>query len=95
VGASITRSTNVDVSYDNPVATRNAVDAAIGAGFTHLAQPERPVSRGHCPLDCGRDHRTIPTLSNPRTPLALVLSQSHITVVPTDCNLATHPSLTN
>ncbi len=36
MGASITRSTNVGVSYDNPVATRNAVDAAIGAGFTHL-----------------------------------------------------------
>ena len=34
--ASITRSTNLGVSYDDPAATRNAVEAAIGAGFTHL-----------------------------------------------------------
>ncbi len=41
--ASITRSFHVPVSYDKPAATRDAVSAAIGAGFTHivlsLAQP--------------------------------------------------------
>jgi alkanesulfonate monooxygenase SsuD/methylene tetrahydromethanopterin reductase-like flavin-dependent oxidoreductase (luciferase family) len=34
--ASITRSFHVRVSYDDPTATRNAVDAAIDAGFTHI-----------------------------------------------------------
>jgi alkanesulfonate monooxygenase SsuD/methylene tetrahydromethanopterin reductase-like flavin-dependent oxidoreductase (luciferase family) len=33
---SITRSTNVPVSYDEPAATRHAVGAALDAGFTHL-----------------------------------------------------------
>ncbi len=34
--ASIVRSTNVGVSYEDPAATRSAVGAAAGAGFTHL-----------------------------------------------------------
>ena len=34
--ASITRSIILPVSYDQPAATRNAVRAAVGAGFTHV-----------------------------------------------------------
>jgi len=34
--ASIARSFHVSVSYDDPIATRHAVDAAINAGFTHI-----------------------------------------------------------
>jgi alkanesulfonate monooxygenase SsuD/methylene tetrahydromethanopterin reductase-like flavin-dependent oxidoreductase (luciferase family) len=34
--ASITRSTNVRVSYEEPAATRDAVDEAVVAGFTHI-----------------------------------------------------------
>jgi alkanesulfonate monooxygenase SsuD/methylene tetrahydromethanopterin reductase-like flavin-dependent oxidoreductase (luciferase family) len=34
--ASITRSTNVRVSYEDPAATRGAVSEALAAGFTHL-----------------------------------------------------------
>jgi alkanesulfonate monooxygenase SsuD/methylene tetrahydromethanopterin reductase-like flavin-dependent oxidoreductase (luciferase family) len=34
--ASITRSTNVRVSYDDPAAARDAVDEALVAGFTHI-----------------------------------------------------------
>jgi alkanesulfonate monooxygenase SsuD/methylene tetrahydromethanopterin reductase-like flavin-dependent oxidoreductase (luciferase family) len=34
--ATIVRSTNVTVSYDNPAATRDAVAAAVAAGFTHI-----------------------------------------------------------
>ncbi len=33
---SITRSTSVRVSYEDPVATRDTVDAALLAGFTHI-----------------------------------------------------------
>jgi alkanesulfonate monooxygenase SsuD/methylene tetrahydromethanopterin reductase-like flavin-dependent oxidoreductase (luciferase family) len=34
--ASITRSTNVRVDYQDPAATRDAVAAVLGAGFTHI-----------------------------------------------------------
>jgi alkanesulfonate monooxygenase SsuD/methylene tetrahydromethanopterin reductase-like flavin-dependent oxidoreductase (luciferase family) len=34
--ASITRSFHVPVSYDDPATTRDTVDAAINAGFTHI-----------------------------------------------------------
>jgi alkanesulfonate monooxygenase SsuD/methylene tetrahydromethanopterin reductase-like flavin-dependent oxidoreductase (luciferase family) len=34
--ASITRSTNVPVAYDDPAATRHAVGAALDAGFRHI-----------------------------------------------------------
>ena len=34
--ASITRSTNVAVSYDDPATARDAATAAISAGFTHI-----------------------------------------------------------
>jgi alkanesulfonate monooxygenase SsuD/methylene tetrahydromethanopterin reductase-like flavin-dependent oxidoreductase (luciferase family) len=34
--ASITRSTNVPVTYDNPAGAREAVGAAVDAGFTHI-----------------------------------------------------------
>src|ERR1700733_1426088 len=34
--ASITRSTNVRVDYQDPAATRDAVSAVLGAGFTHI-----------------------------------------------------------
>jgi hypothetical protein len=34
--ASITRSTSVRVSYEDPVATRGAVDEAVVAGFRHI-----------------------------------------------------------
>jgi alkanesulfonate monooxygenase SsuD/methylene tetrahydromethanopterin reductase-like flavin-dependent oxidoreductase (luciferase family) len=34
--ASITRSTNVRVSYEDPAAARDAVDEAVVAGFTHI-----------------------------------------------------------
>ena len=34
--ASIIRSTNVRVSYEDPAAARNAVDEALVAGFTHI-----------------------------------------------------------
>jgi alkanesulfonate monooxygenase SsuD/methylene tetrahydromethanopterin reductase-like flavin-dependent oxidoreductase (luciferase family) len=34
--ASITRSTNVSVSYDDPATSRSAVGAALDAGFSHI-----------------------------------------------------------
>jgi len=34
--ASISRSTNVRVDYEDPAATQGAVDAALAAGFTHI-----------------------------------------------------------
>ena len=34
--ASITRSFHVPVSYEDPTTTRDSVDAAINAGFTHI-----------------------------------------------------------
>lgn len=34
--ATITRSTNVAVSYDDPTATRSAIGAALDAGFPHV-----------------------------------------------------------
>jgi alkanesulfonate monooxygenase SsuD/methylene tetrahydromethanopterin reductase-like flavin-dependent oxidoreductase (luciferase family) len=34
--ATIVRSTNVAVSYDDPATTRRAVAAAVAAGFTHI-----------------------------------------------------------
>jgi alkanesulfonate monooxygenase SsuD/methylene tetrahydromethanopterin reductase-like flavin-dependent oxidoreductase (luciferase family) len=40
--ASITRSTNVAVAYDDPTATRKAVGAAVDAGFTHIVLSLRP-----------------------------------------------------
>jgi alkanesulfonate monooxygenase SsuD/methylene tetrahydromethanopterin reductase-like flavin-dependent oxidoreductase (luciferase family) len=40
--ASITRSTNVAVAYDDPTSTRKAVGAAVDAGFTHIVLSLRP-----------------------------------------------------
>jgi alkanesulfonate monooxygenase SsuD/methylene tetrahydromethanopterin reductase-like flavin-dependent oxidoreductase (luciferase family) len=34
--ASITRSMALSVSYDHPAATRDAIDAAVDAGFRHI-----------------------------------------------------------